>query len=61
VDLPDMEEDDELLQQSMEIIRQTRRASTSGRIMQRRSLRIGDPIPREVPPASWMEPCWSRN
>ncbi len=38
VDLPDMEEDDELLQQSMEIIRQTRRASTSS--LQRR-LRIG--------------------
>jgi S-DNA-T family DNA segregation ATPase FtsK/SpoIIIE len=33
-----MEEDDELLQQSMEIIRQTRRASTSS--LQRR-LRIG--------------------
>lgn len=38
VDLPDMEEDDELLEQSMEIIRQTRRASTSS--LQRR-LRIG--------------------
>ncbi|HMP76515.1 MAG TPA: DNA translocase FtsK [Kiritimatiellia bacterium] len=38
VDLPDMEEDDELLQQAMEIIRQTRRASTSS--IQRR-LRIG--------------------
>ena len=38
VDLPDMEEDDELLQQALEIIRQTRRASTSS--LQRR-LRIG--------------------
>ena len=38
VDLPDMEEDDELIQQTMEIIRQTRRASTSS--IQRR-LRIG--------------------
>ena len=38
VDLPDMEEDDELIQQAMEIIRQTRRASTSS--LQRR-LRIG--------------------
>lgn len=38
VDLPDMEEDDELLQQAMEIIRQTRRASTSA--LQRR-LSIG--------------------
>ncbi len=38
VDLPDMEEDDGLLQQAMEIIRQTRRASTSS--LQRR-LRIG--------------------
>ncbi len=38
VDLPDMEEDDEMLQQALEIIRQTRRASTSS--LQRR-LRIG--------------------
>lgn len=38
VDLPDIEEDDEMLQQAMEIIRQTRRASTSS--LQRR-LRIG--------------------
>lgn len=38
VDLPDMDEDDEMLQQAMEIIRQTRRASTSS--LQRR-LRIG--------------------
>jgi S-DNA-T family DNA segregation ATPase FtsK/SpoIIIE len=38
VDLPDMEEDDELINQSIEIIRQTRRASTSS--LQRR-LRIG--------------------
>jgi S-DNA-T family DNA segregation ATPase FtsK/SpoIIIE len=38
VDLPDTEEDDGLLQQAMEIIRQTRRASTSS--LQRR-LRIG--------------------
>ena len=38
VDLPDMEEDDELIQAAMEIIRQTRRASTSS--LQRR-LRIG--------------------
>ena len=38
VDLPEMEEDDELIMQSMEIIRQTRRASTSS--LQRR-LRIG--------------------
>jgi S-DNA-T family DNA segregation ATPase FtsK/SpoIIIE len=37
-DLPDMEEDDELIQQALEIIRQTRRASTSS--LQRR-LRIG--------------------
>jgi S-DNA-T family DNA segregation ATPase FtsK/SpoIIIE len=37
-DLPDIEEDDELLQQALEIIRQTRRASTSS--LQRR-LRIG--------------------
>ena len=37
-DLPDMEEDDELIEQSLEIIRQTRRASTSA--LQRR-LRIG--------------------
>lgn len=38
IDLPDMDEDDEMLQQAMEIIRQTRRASTSS--LQRR-LRIG--------------------
>ena len=38
VDLPDMEEDDELINQSIEIIRQTKRASTSA--LQRR-LRIG--------------------
>jgi S-DNA-T family DNA segregation ATPase FtsK/SpoIIIE len=38
VDLPDMEESDELMDQSVEIIRQTRRASTSS--LQRR-LRIG--------------------
>lgn len=38
VDLPDIEEDDELLEQAIEIIRQTRRASTSS--LQRR-LRIG--------------------
>lgn len=38
VDLPDMEEDDELMQQALEIIRQTSRASTSS--LQRR-LRIG--------------------
>lgn len=38
VDLPDMDEDDEMLQQAIEIIRQTRRASTSS--LQRR-LRIG--------------------
>ncbi|MCS6771577.1 MAG: DNA translocase FtsK [Kiritimatiellae bacterium] len=38
VELPDMEEDDELLEQAIEIIRQTRRASTSS--LQRR-LRIG--------------------
>jgi len=38
VDLPDMEESDELIEQSIEIIRQTRRASTSS--LQRR-LRIG--------------------
>lgn len=38
VDLPDLEEDDEMLQQALEIIRQTRRASTSS--LQRR-LRIG--------------------
>ncbi len=37
-DLPDMEEDDELIQAAMEIIRQTKRASTSS--LQRR-LRIG--------------------
>ncbi|MBP7275445.1 MAG: DNA translocase FtsK [Kiritimatiellae bacterium] len=37
-DLPDMEEDDELIEQSVEVIRQTRRASTSS--LQRR-LRIG--------------------
>ena len=37
-DVPDMEEDDELIAQAMEIIRQTRRASTSS--LQRR-LRIG--------------------
>ncbi len=37
-DLPDMEESDELIEQAMEIIRQTRRASTSS--LQRR-LRIG--------------------
>jgi S-DNA-T family DNA segregation ATPase FtsK/SpoIIIE len=37
-DIPDIEEDDEMLQQAMEIIRQTRRASTSS--LQRR-LRIG--------------------
>ncbi len=37
-DLPDMEENDELLEQSIEVIRQTRRASTSS--LQRR-LRIG--------------------
>jgi S-DNA-T family DNA segregation ATPase FtsK/SpoIIIE len=37
-ELPDMEEDDELIEQSLEIIRQTRRASTSA--LQRR-LRIG--------------------
>lgn len=37
-DLPDMEEDDELLDQAIEVIRQTRRASTSS--LQRR-LRIG--------------------
>ena len=38
VDLPEMEEDDELLEQAVEIIRQTHRASTSS--LQRR-LRIG--------------------
>ena len=38
VDIPDMEEDDELVEAAMEIIRQTRRASTSS--LQRR-LRIG--------------------
>lgn len=38
VDLPELEEDDEMLQQALEIIRQTRRASTSS--LQRR-LRIG--------------------
>jgi S-DNA-T family DNA segregation ATPase FtsK/SpoIIIE len=37
-DVPDMEEDDELLEQAVEIIRQTKRASTSS--LQRR-LRIG--------------------
>ena len=38
VDLPDMEEDDELIEQAIEIIRQTQRASTSS--LQRR-LKIG--------------------
>ncbi len=38
VDLPDMEEDDGLIEQSMQVIRETRRASTSS--LQRR-LRIG--------------------
>ncbi len=37
-DLPDMEEDDDLLEAAIEVIRQTRRASTSS--LQRR-LRIG--------------------
>jgi S-DNA-T family DNA segregation ATPase FtsK/SpoIIIE len=37
-DLPDLEEDNELLEQALEIIRQTKRASTSS--LQRR-LRIG--------------------
>ena len=37
-DLPDMDEDDELIEQAIEVIRQTKRASTSG--VQRR-LKIG--------------------